>query len=136
MSGIAIAASTIPGSVATFWSCSSDRSARSAARSSSSANTRAGTRMSARAVAGISYSVSSMGRGSDIEHDARLPHGTLLRESQPMIGRRLHERLDLAAPADEDVGGAAGDQRLEHVFDSAQRNVPEIDVDVVPLLEP
>jgi len=55
-SGIASAASTIPGSVATFSSCSSERSRSIAASSSRSANTLAGTRMSARAVTGISQS--------------------------------------------------------------------------------
>src|SRR5207253_11232082 len=36
---------------------------------------------------------------------------------------------------DEDVRAAAGDQRFEHVLDSAQRRVLEIDAHVVPLLE-
>ena len=57
MSGIASAASTIPGSMATFCSCSSDRSPRIASSSTSSANTRAGTRMPGHADAGISQSV-------------------------------------------------------------------------------
>src|SRR6266545_887311 len=98
MSGIAIAASTMPGSVATFWSCSSERSRRIAARISSSAKIRAGTRMSARASAEISYRVSSIRRGSellDIEHDARLPHAVPFAKLELVIGRGLHDRLDL-----------------------------------------
>src|SRR5919201_5978155 len=101
MSGIASAASTIPGSVATFWSCSSERSRTIAARSSSSANTRAGTRMSGRASAGISYSVSSMRRGSDIEHEPSVPHAVVKCEVQVVIGGRLDERLDSAPTSDE-----------------------------------
>src|SRR5919197_1584016 len=101
MSGIASAASTIPGSVATFCSCSSERSRTIAAGSSSSANTRAGTRMSGRASAGISYSVSSMRRGSDIEHDPSVPHAVLACELQAVIRRRLDERVDTTTPPDE-----------------------------------
>src|SRR5919204_3547312 len=101
MSGIASAASTIPGSVATFWSCSSERSRTIAESSSSSANTRAGTRMSGRASAGISYSVSSMRRGSDIEHDPSVPHAVLACEVEAVIRRRLDERLDTTTPPDE-----------------------------------
>ena len=51
---------TTPGSVATSWSCTSERSPRIASRSSRSANTRAGTRMSGRAPAGISHSASEI----------------------------------------------------------------------------
>src|SRR6266571_4501550 len=101
MSGIAIAASTMPGSVATFCSCSSDRSMRIAARISSSAKMRAGTRMSSRASAKISYSVSSMRRGSDIEHDPCQPHVPLAYELQSVIRRRLDQRLERGEPADE-----------------------------------
>src|SRR5438045_4104807 len=104
MSGIAIAASTMPGSVATFCSCSSERSARIAKRISSSAKTRAGTRMSARASAGISYSASSIQRGSDIEDDARSPDAVVAFESQPVVGRRLHDRVDLRPPAFDHAG--------------------------------
>src|SRR5919204_796776 len=231
MSGIASAASTIPGSVATFCSCSSERSRTIAARSSSSANTRAGTRMSGRASAGISYSVSSMRRGSDIEHDPSVPHAVLACELQAVIRRRLDERVDTTTPpderrcerrsaepqplcalrhealrvgeedqllepatrseprssaamlttyrtssppessatsspkaatassktrsslsasiassmsavwlrhsyTDEHVCGAAGDEALEHVLDRAQRPVREVDLDVVPVVQP
>src|SRR6266498_4495770 len=118
MSGIAIAASTMPGRVATFCSCSSERSRRIAARSSSSAKIRAGTRMSARASAGISYRVSSIRRGSllDIEHDARLPRAVPLPKLELVVGRGLHDRLDL------------GDASLECGADTA---VDELDVRLV-----
>src|ERR671939_184203 len=101
MSGIAIAASTMPGSVATFWSCSSDLSVRIAASSSASANTRAGTRMSSRAVAGISQRVSSIRTGSDIEHDVPAPAGRLALLLLEQLAQRvdgLTEDRRLAAP--------------------------------------
>jgi hypothetical protein len=85
MSGIAIAASTMPGSVATFCSCSSERSARIAERISSSANTRAGTRMSSRVSAGSSYSVLSIRRGSDVEDDPRVPDVAVSFEPKPVM---------------------------------------------------
>jgi hypothetical protein len=106
MSGIAIAASTMPGSVATFCSCSSERSARIAERISTSANTRAGTRMSSRASAGSSYSVSSIQRGSDIEDDPRVPDVAVSFEPKPVIGRRFHDRVDPRPPAFEHPGEA------------------------------
>src|SRR6266508_2599604 len=93
MSGIANAASTMPGRVATFWSCSRERSVRIASRSSSSANTRAGTRMSARAPAGISQSASSIRRRlpSDVKDDPRAPPIAFLPHVEPMVGHRLDE---------------------------------------------
>src|SRR5919197_3499059 len=101
MSGIASAASTIPGSVATFCSCSSERSRTIAARISSSAKTRAGTRMSGRASAGISYSVSSIRRGSDVEDHPRFPLLADLAEVEIVVGRRLDDRLHLRPPPGE-----------------------------------
>src|SRR4051794_10763372 len=122
MSGIAIAASTIPGSVATFWSCSSERSVRIAASRSASANTRAGTRMSSRASAGISQSVLSMRRGSDIEHDVRAPAVAVTVQLEVVIGDRLDEVARFAgAPdaegghrvlADDEVARLVGDEPL------------------------
>src|SRR5919199_2979607 len=97
MSGIAIAAPTIPGSVATFCSCSSDESRSIACSSSSSANSRAGTRISGRASRGISHVTSSMRckRGLDIENDASVPRLAASRELESVIGRGLDQRLDL-----------------------------------------
>src|ERR671931_179422 len=89
MSGIANAASTIPGSVATFCSCSSDLSAAIASSSSWSANTRAGTRIAP--AAGISQSVSSTCRSSDIEHHLRVPPVAGRLELETMVGDRLHQ---------------------------------------------
>src|ERR671934_760768 len=99
MSGIASAASTMPGRVATFWSCSRERSVRMAARSSSSAKTRAGTRMSGRASAGISQTVSSIRRSSDIEDEPSLPDAVPLGELEPVVGHGLHERRRAPDPA-------------------------------------
>src|SRR5918911_3323620 len=104
MSGIAIAASTMPGRVATFWSWSSDLSVRIAASSSPSANTRAGTRMSSRASAGISQRVSSIRTGSDIEHDVPAPAVAVTVELEVVVGDRLDEVARLARPADDDGG--------------------------------
>src|SRR3954467_13628794 len=104
MSGIAIAASTMPGSVATFCSCSSDLSVRIAASSSASANTRAGTRMSARAVAGISQSVSSIRTGSDIEHDVPAPAVAVTVQLEVVGRHRLDEVARLPRGADDDRG--------------------------------
>src|SRR4051812_43653364 len=104
MSGIAIAASTMPGSVATFCSCSSDLSLRIAASSSASANTRAGTRMSSRASAGISQRVSSMRTGSDIEHDVPAPAVVTTVKLEVVIGDRLDEVARLAGAPDDDGG--------------------------------
>src|ERR671932_14721 len=97
MSGMAIAASTMPGSVATFWSWSSERSVRIASSSSSSANTRAGTRMSSRALAGISHRVSSIRTGSDIEHDVPAPAVAVTVQLEVVVGDRLDEVARLAA---------------------------------------
>src|SRR5687768_12079864 len=99
MSGMASAASTIPGSVATFCSCSSERSPEIASSSSVSAKTRAGTRMSGRASAGISYSVSSSQRPSDIEHQPCVPAPGALLHGEPVVGDRLDEMGRKAAPA-------------------------------------
>src|SRR3954449_3737160 len=102
MSGIAIAASTMPGSVATFCSCSSERSVRIAASRSASANTRAGTRMSARALAGISHSVSSIRTGSDIEHDVPAPAVAVTVQLEVVVRHRLDEVAGLARAPDDD----------------------------------
>src|SRR3954469_711029 len=123
MSGMAIAASTIPGNVATFCSCSSERSVRMAASSSASANTRAGTRMSARADAGISHSVSSMRTGSsDIEHDVPAPPVAVTPQLEVVVGHRLDEVARLAEAAhddardrvlaDDEVAHAVGDEAV------------------------
>src|SRR3954449_2892092 len=104
MSGIAIAASTMPGSVATFCSCSSDRSVRIAASSSASAKTRAGTRMSSRAAAGISQRVSSIRTGSDIEHDVPAPAVAVTVQLEVVIRDGLDE-MALLARAPDDHGG-------------------------------
>src|SRR5436190_13686164 len=97
MSGIASAASTIPGRVATFWSCSSERSARMASMSSASANTRAGTRMSVLARAGISQSRGPTGRSSDIEHEVGAPPVGVAVEAQLVVGHRLDQMGGTAA---------------------------------------
>src|SRR5438876_10595999 len=104
MSGIARAASTIPGNVATFCNRSSEPSRRIACRISSSAKTRAGTRMSGRESAGSSYSVSSILRGSDIEHHARAPGPAGFFEGEVVISGRLHDRLDGRPPSREPDG--------------------------------
>src|SRR3954468_21604464 len=107
MSGIAIAASTMPGSVATFCSCSSERSVRIASSSSSSANTRAGTRMSSRASAGISQSVSSIrtGRGpSDIEDDVPAPAVAVTPKLEVVVRDGLDQVPRLAETPDDDRG--------------------------------
>src|SRR5215204_7768188 len=88
---MARAAPTMPGSVATFCSCSSDRSLRIACSRSSSAKTRAGTRMSARASRGISQTASSTRRSSDIEHDPCQPAVCALREREPVVGHGLDQ---------------------------------------------
>src|SRR5688572_24344913 len=102
MSGIASAASTIPGSVATFWSCSSERSCSIAASSSSSAKTRAGTRMSPRDSAGISQSVSSIRLRSDIEHHLRPPDTAVAGKFKAMVRHCFHEVGGTTAVAGDD----------------------------------
>src|SRR5919204_1849225 len=117
MSGIASDAWTIPGSVATFASCSSERSRWIADRSSKSANTRAGTRMSGRALAGISQSSSSIRRigSSDIEHHRSSVPGVRRLERQPVVGHRLDDRRGLSV--------MTLDHRLEGV--RAELELPE-----------
>src|SRR3954453_7198034 len=105
MSGIAIAASTMPGSVATFCSCSSERSVRIAASRSASANTRAGTRMSSRADAGISQRLSSIRTGSDIEHDVPAPAVAVTVQFEVVVGHGLDEVARLAPGPDRRRGG-------------------------------
>src|ERR687886_408386 len=122
MSGIASDAPTMPGNVATFCSCSSERSVRIASSSSASANTRAGTRMSGRESAGISQSVSSTRRGSDIEHRRGPVAIPVALEREAVVGHGLHEvrrlaagELDLGArpPGPElDVADAVRHERL------------------------
>src|SRR5919202_6405814 len=120
MSGIAIAASTIPGSVATFCSWSSERSVRIAASSSSSANTRAGTRMSSRASAGISQSVSSIRIGSDIEHDVPAPAVAVTVKLEVVVGDRLDEVARLARAADDNGGhGVLADDEVARLVGHA-----------------
>src|SRR5579884_384883 len=95
-SGIASAASTTPGSVATFCTCSSEPSRAIASKSCSSANTRAGTRMSGRDSAGISQVVSSSRIASDIQHHARAPPGAVGLEQRPVQGDGLDEMRRIA----------------------------------------
>src|SRR4051794_25103074 len=122
MSGIASAASTIPGRVATFWSCSSERSVRIASSSSWSANTRAGTRMSSRALAGISHRVSSMRSGagagprSDIEHDVPAPAVAVTPKLEVVVRHGLDEVARLVqAPDDHARDRVLADDEVPHV---------------------
>src|SRR5689334_10484565 len=120
MSGIASAASTMPGSVATFWSCSSERSVRIASSSSASANTRAGTRMSARALAGISHRVSSMRSGagprSDIQHDVPAPAVAVTSKLEVVVGHGLDQMAGLVDPADDHArNGVLADDEVADV---------------------
>src|SRR5439155_7442343 len=98
---MARAASTIPGSVATLHSCSSQPSSPIASTSSASAKTRAGTRMSARASAGTSQVTSSTRRSSDIEDHRRAPAGLASLERQPVVGHRLDQVRRPPAPRHE-----------------------------------
>src|SRR5581483_10417011 len=107
MSGIASAASTIPGSVATFSSCSSEPSSASLATSSGSAKTRAGTRMSGLVAAGISHSVSSRRTSSDVEDDAPMPDPSFVPEFEVTESDRLHELTRPTATADDRRAQAA-----------------------------
>src|SRR5919197_2161251 len=102
MSVIEMTASTMPGSVATFCSCSSDRSVRIAASSSADAKIRAGTRMSSRVPAGISQRVSSILTGSDIEHDVPAPAVAVTVQLEVVIGHSLDEVARFARAADDD----------------------------------
>src|SRR3712207_817880 len=97
MSGIASAAPTIPGSVATFRSCSSDLSASIARRISRSAKTRAGTRIAPDA--GISHVASSTDRRSDIEHHPRAKAAVRAFEGEPVERHRFDEEARRRAPA-------------------------------------
>src|SRR3990170_2594531 len=99
MSGMARAAPTMPGRVATFCSCSSERSRWISARRSASAKMRAGTRMSVRALAGISQSVSSIWTSSDIEYHRCPPDVPFLAKVEPVVGDGLDEVRRVAAPA-------------------------------------
>src|SRR5919204_2968635 len=111
MSGIAYAASTIPGSVATFRSCSSDASSRIASSSSASANTRAGTRISPSW--GSSQSVSSSCRSSDIEDDPSVPGIAAALELEPVVRHRFDERPRVAGPpAHRSLEARVGDDEI------------------------
>src|SRR4051812_45823105 len=128
MSGIAIAASTIPGSVATFCSCSRERSVMIAASRSASANTRAGTRMSSRAEAGISQSVSSIRTGSDIEHDVPAPAVAVPVQLEVVVGDRLDEVPRLARAADDDRGhGVLADDEVARLVGNESLGLGEED---------
>src|SRR5919198_2611113 len=128
MSGIASAASTMPGSVATFWSCSSERSRRIAARISSSAKTRAGTRMSGRASAGISYSASSIRRRSNVKDDMRAPATSLSSELQAMVRHGLDDRPRRANVArDDGVERISAEVELRHALGNEALGVGEED---------
>src|SRR6266576_2970466 len=117
---MASAASTMPGSVATLHSCSSEPSSRIASTSSASANTHAGTRMLSRAVGGTSHVTSSSMRSSYIEDNRRTPAVARGLEGQAVVGDRLDEvggsssaGDELAAQggvADVDRFGAGGDE--------------------------
>src|SRR3954447_835946 len=97
MSGIASAAETMPGSVATLQSCSRLSSPLTASSSSSSANSRAGTRMFARA--GISHATSPIRRRSDIEQHVRAPAVRRGLELEPVMGDGLDQVRGRAAAA-------------------------------------
>src|SRR5437867_12709459 len=107
MSGMASAASTTPGRVATFWSCSRDVSFAIASSNSLSANTRAGTRMSSRWAAAISQTTSPTRRRSDVENDPGSEAIGLLAELETMVGDGFHQRHRPPAAAAHD-----GPQRL------------------------
>src|SRR5437762_1815203 len=102
MSGIASAAPTTPGSVATLQSCSREVSRAIDTRSSESANTRAGTRMPARPAAGISQTNSSTCWISDVENDACSEAIGLLAELETMVGDSLHELGRSTRPSADD----------------------------------
>src|SRR3954470_5559896 len=89
MSGMASAAETMPGSVATLQSCSRLSSPRTAASSSSSANSRAGTRMFPRAA--ISHATSPTRLSSDIEQHVRAPATRRGLELEPVVGDGLDQ---------------------------------------------
>src|SRR4051794_32927035 len=141
MSGIASAAETMPGSVATLQSCSRLSSPRTAASSSSSANSRAGTRIFPRA--GISHATSPMRSSSDIEQHVRAPatrrglelelvvrHGLdqVRRRAAAAADARLQrpvgqlERLELAGH--EALGLGEEDQLLQELGEQAGAIVP------------
>src|SRR5919199_6436008 len=101
----------MPGSVATFWSCSSEWSRTMSSTSASLANSLAGTRMSGRASAGISYSVSPTRTSSDIEDDTGVPAISLALEPEAMVRDGLHERPRRAAAADDDGAELAAAER-------------------------
>src|SRR2546423_2599944 len=98
---MASAASTMPGSVATLHSCSSEPSSRIASTSSASAKTRAGTRMSSRADAGTSQVNSSSMRSSDIEDHRRPPSALARLEREAVVGHRLDQMRRPPPPRDE-----------------------------------
>src|SRR5712691_9302057 len=79
--------------------------------SSSSAKTRSGTRISARASAGISYSVSSIRRGSNVEDHPRFPRAISFAELEIMVRRRFHDRPDFR-PATPELGAELGAGKL------------------------
>src|SRR5215212_6938851 len=103
MSGIAMAACTIPGSVATFCSCTRLSSPSIALSSSRSANTRAGTCASARPSLS-SHSSGSISRSSMsllyVEDRPGHPAAVARLEGQPVVRHGLDEmrRLATAAP--------------------------------------
>src|SRR5919201_1983109 len=136
MSGIASAAPTMPGSVATFCSCSSELSREIASSSSASAKTRAGTRMSPRADAEISQSVSSTRRSSDIENDACSPATAFLLELEPMVGHGLHQRRRLGRDAvDGGRQARVADRQLPNPFRHEPERVRREDEVLEPLDE-
>src|SRR5919106_1730322 len=106
---MASTASTTPGSVATFRSCSSDPSSAIASISSASANTRPGTRMDP--LAGSSHTTSAIRRSSDIEHHARAPAVPAPLEAEPVVRRSLDEMRWIAGPALDPCAEAVVHQR-------------------------
>src|SRR5437763_4446888 len=104
---MASAASTIPGSVATLHSCSSELSPRIASTSSASAKTRAGRRMSERALAGTAQLKSSTRCRSDIEHHRGPPLPSLARfEREAVEGHGLDEVRRAATARDQPAAQA------------------------------
>src|SRR5579875_1616451 len=147
MSGIASAAATSPGSVATFGSCSKERSAAISPSSSRSAKSRAGTRIPALLVLGSSNSTGESSRISafpltaalDIEHHPCPRSVRLLHVDEVMQRRPLYQgqRLAIDKPnlprqgAVAQLNGCAG---WNHPFPLCQEDqlLDEIDQQPVP----
>src|SRR3954468_20224169 len=130
---MASAASTMPGSVATLHSCSSEPSSRIASTSSASANTRAGTRMSSRAVGGTSHVTSSSMRSSDTDHHRGAPAAVGAVEGQAVVGDRLDE-VRRAPGAGDELAAQGGVAEVDRV--RARGDQPVLLGEEDELLEP